>query len=72
MINLADIARENIREGNINWPQISDQPHRILIVGGSGSGKTNSLLKLIIHQPDTDLDLLICQGSIWSKISIVC
>ena len=43
MINLADIARENIREGNINWPQISDQPHRILIVGGSGSGKTNSL-----------------------------
>ena len=39
MINLADIARENIKEGNINWPQISDQPHRILIVGGSGSGK---------------------------------
>ena len=30
-------------------------PYRILIVGGSGSGKTNALLNLIIkHQQDID------------------
>ena len=25
---------------NPNWPYIPDHPYRILIVGGSGSGKT--------------------------------
>ena len=32
---------------NPNWPYIPDHPHRILIIGGSGSGKTNVLLNLI-------------------------
>ena len=27
-----------------NWPYIPDRPYRILIIGGSGSGKTNLLL----------------------------
>ena len=40
---------------NLNWPYISDYPHRILIISGSGSGKTNVLLNLIKHQqPDID------------------
>ena len=34
--------------------QIPDHPYRILIIGGSGSGKLNELLNLIIHQPDID------------------
>ena len=29
-----------------------DHPYRILIIGGSGSGKTNGLLNLINNQPD--------------------
>ena len=29
-------------------------PYRILIIGGSGSGKTNALLNLISNQPDID------------------
>ena len=29
-------------------------PHRILMIGGSGSGKTNLLLNLIENQPDID------------------
>ena len=32
---------------NPNWPYISDNPYRILIIVGSRSGKTNALLNLI-------------------------
>ena len=40
---------------NRNWPYIHDHPYRILIIGGSGSGKTKVLLNLIKHQrPDID------------------
>ena len=39
---------------NKNWPYIPDHPYRILIIGGSGSGKTNLLLNLIENQPDID------------------
>ena len=41
-------------EHNSKWPRIPDHPYRILIVGGSGSGKTNALLNLINNQPDID------------------
>ena len=34
--------------------QIPDHPYRILIIGGSGSGKTNSLFKVIRHQTNID------------------
>ena len=40
---------------NPKWAYIPDQPYRILIIGGSGSGKTNVLLNLIKHQPP-DID----------------
>ena len=35
---------------NPNWPDVPDHPYRILIIGGSGSGKVNVLLNLIKHQ----------------------
>ena len=35
---------------NPNWPYIPDDPYRILIISGSGSGKTNVLLSLIKYQ----------------------
>ena len=54
MINFDDVVKENIKEHNRNWPQIPDHPHRILIIAGSGSGKTNSLFNLINQQPDID------------------
>ena len=34
---------------NRNCPYIPDHSYRILIIGGSGSGKTNVLLNLIKH-----------------------
>ena len=43
-----------MKEHNPNWPQHSDHPNRIIIIGGSGSEKTNSLFNLIHYQPDTD------------------
>ena len=39
---------------NSNWPQFHDHPNRILIIGGSGSGKINSLFNVISHQPHID------------------
>ena len=53
MINF-DITKKIIKKDNPNWPEIPDHPYRILIVGGSGSGKTNSLFNLINHQLDID------------------
>ena len=41
-------------EHNENWPYIPDKPYRILIIGGSGSGKKVVLLNLIENQPDID------------------
>ena len=52
MINFDEVAKKNINEHNSNWPQIPDHPYRLLIVKGSRSGKTNSLLNLISQQPD--------------------
>ena len=38
---------------NPNWSYVPDHPYRILIIGGSGSGKTNVILNLIKdQQPD--------------------
>ena len=54
MINFDDYTNENIIEHNLKWPYIPDHPYRILIIGGSGSGKTNALLNLINNQPDID------------------
>ena len=47
MINFVDYFNENKTKHNENWSYISDKSSRILIIGGSGSGKTNLLLNLI-------------------------
>ena len=52
MINFDDYANENKTGHNLKWPYILDYPYRILIIGGSGSGKTNALLNLINNQLD--------------------
>ena len=54
MINLDSIANENNKEHNEKWPFIPDHPYRILVIGGSGPGKTNLLLNLIKEQDDID------------------
>ena len=54
MINFDDYKNENKTEHNPNWSHAPDKPYRILIIGGSGSGKTNVLLNLIENQPGID------------------
>ena len=54
MINLDSITNENNKEHNEKWPYIPDYPYRILIILGSGSGKTKELLNLINEQGDID------------------
>ena len=54
MINLDSITNENNKVHNKKWPYIPDHPYRILIIGGSGSGKTNALINLINEQNDID------------------
>ena len=54
MINFDDYTNENKSEHNLKWPYIPDNPYRILIIGVSGSGKTNALLNLINNQSDID------------------
>ena len=55
MINLDSITNKNNKEHNEKWPYIPDHLYRILIIGGSGSGKTNSLLNSIKEQDDIDM-----------------
>ena len=54
MINFDEYTNENKKEHNLNWSYIPDHPYRILIIEGSGTGKTNALLNLINNQQDID------------------
>ena len=39
MFDFNYITKEDIKEHNPNWPEFPDHAYRILIVGGSASGK---------------------------------
>ena len=54
MISLDDYTNENKTQYNLKWPYIPDHLYRILMIGGTGSGKTNALLNLINNQLDID------------------
>ena len=54
MISLNKIVNNNNEEHNEKWLYTPDHPYKILIIGGSGSGKTNALLNLINEQKDSD------------------
>ena len=53
-MNFDGYVNDNKTEHNKNWPQIPNHPYRILIIGGSGYGKTNVLFNLMKNQPEID------------------
>ena len=66
MINLDSITNKNNKKHNEKWPYIPDHPYRILIIGGSGSGKANALLDLIkeqnnINKPFNNIIIFVCK-----------
>ena len=67
MINLYSITSKNNKEHNEKWPYNSEHPYRILIIGGSGSGKTNALIHLINKQNDIDNGYLYAKDLSESK-----
>ena len=54
MINFVDYVNENKTKHHKNWSYIPNHLYRILIIGDSGSGKTNVLLNLIENHWDID------------------
>ena len=42
-LTVITLQEKKINKNDLNWPQFPDHPHRILIIIGSGSGKSNSL-----------------------------
>ena len=52
MINLDNITNNSNNNHNEKWPYIPGHLYRILIIGDSGLGKTNTLLNLINEQKD--------------------
>ena len=70
MISLDSITHENNKKHNKKWPYIPDHPHRILIIGGCESGKTNTFLNLINEQNDIDKVYLYARDEPKYKILI--
>ena len=57
---------------NPNGPYIPDHSYRIIIIGGSGSGKTNVLFNLIKNQrPDFDKIYLYAKDIFKSKYQLL-
>ena len=57
---------------NLNWCYIPDHAYRILIIGGSGSGKNNVLLNLMKNQwPDIDKIYLYLKDPFKSKYQLL-
>ena len=71
MIHSDSITNENNNTHNEKWPYIPDHPYIILIIGGSGSGKTNALLNLINELNDIDKIYLYARYLHESKYKIL-
>ena len=70
MFNFDYITIQNVKQHNPNWPEVPEDPYRILIVRGSGFGNTNALLNLTNNEPDIDKIYLCAKDPYESKISI--
>ena len=67
MINFDDVIKEGTKENRPSWTEVPNYPYRILLIGGSRFGKTNSLLNLINQQADIDKIYLYTEVSYKAK-----
>ena len=65
------VLQKKTKEHNLNWPQIPDHSHRILIVWGSRSGKTNALFNQINHEPDIRKKILYAKDPYKAKYQLL-
>ena len=56
---------------NPNRPQVPDHPWKMLLIGCSGSGKTNALLNLIIHWTDINKIYLYAKDPFEAKCQLL-
>ena len=71
MINFDGVTTNITKECNSNWPRIPDHPYRILIIGDSKFGKTNSLFNLISHQPKVYIICLYAKDPYGGKYQLL-
>ena len=57
-INYDDLTKEKIKYHNPNSEKTADHPYKILLIGVSGSEKTNALLNLIKIQDEDDYSII--------------
>ena len=69
--NFDCITKEDIKEHNPNWPEIPDNPYRILIFEGSESRKTNALFNLINHEQDINKIYLYAKNPFEAKYQLL-
>ena len=69
--NFDNVIKKNIKKDHLCWHQIPDYLYRILIIQGSGSGKTNSLFNLISYQSDIGKIYLYAKDPYESKYQLL-
>ena len=71
MFNFDYIIKIDIKENNLKWPKLPDQSYRRLIIGASGSRKTNASLNLVNHEPDIEKSYLYAEDPYKAKYQLL-
>ena len=71
MFNFDYIIKKDIKENNLKWPKLPDQSYRRLIIGASGSRKTNASLNLVNHEPDIEKGYLYAEDPYKTKYQLL-
>ena len=71
MFNFDYIIKIDIKENNLKWPKLPDQSYRRLIIGASGSRKTNASLNLVNDEPDIEKSYLYAEDPYKTKYQLL-
>ena len=71
MINFDDVTKGNMKEHNSNWLENPDHSYRILVIGGSRSGKTSSFCNIISHQSEIEKNYFYAEDPYKAKYQLL-